>query len=81
MPESFGELTALTEWFLDSNQLSSWTEIFGGLMALRKLRRDNNQRSSLPESFGELASLQTVYLGMSLRIKIWFQTKLRILIA
>ena len=45
---------ALTELYLDNNQLTSLPDSFGRLTALTELYLYNNQLTSLPDSFGSL---------------------------
>jgi hypothetical protein len=65
LPASLGNLPALQELYLYSNQLSgplpaSW----GNLNRLTRLDLDNNQLTGqLPESWGSLAALDTLYLN------------------
>eukprot|EP01050_Picozoa_sp_SAG11_P017100 SAG11_NODE_2422_length_3379_cov_191.171037_2_plen_742_part_00 len=62
LPESFGELTALTTLYLDDNQLTTLPESFGQLTALTTLYLGYNQLTTLPESFGQLTALTKLHL-------------------
>ena len=62
MPESFGNLTNLTQLWLHGNQLTSLPESFGNLTNLTQLWLDGNQLISLPEFLGNLTNLTTLHL-------------------
>ena len=57
MPESLGNLTALTELYLGGNRLASVPESLGNLTALTELYLNGNQLASVPESLGNLTAL------------------------
>ena len=63
LPESIGNLTALTELDLDDNRIANLPESIGNLTALTTLRVDSNWLTSLPESIGNLTALTTLNLG------------------
>ncbi|WP_220017765.1 leucine-rich repeat domain-containing protein [Candidatus Rhabdochlamydia oedothoracis] len=62
LPESFGNLQALTQLHLSSNQLTALPESFGNLQALTNLYLKKNQLATLPESFGNLQALTDLIL-------------------
>ena len=62
LPESLGNLTALTTLYLHGNQLTSLPESLGNLTALTTLYLHGNQLTSLPESLGNLTALTGLYL-------------------
>ena len=62
LPESFGNLSALTELYLYNNQLISLPDSFVNLIALTELYLNNNQLTSLPDSFENLSALAVLYL-------------------
>ena len=55
MPESLGDLTALTTSNLNGNQLTSVPESLGNLTALTS-RLSGNQLAAVPESLGNLTA-------------------------
>jgi internalin A len=65
VPESLGNLTALTTLDLGRNQLSSVPESLGNLTALTTLDLGRNQLSSVPESLGNLTALTTLDLAIN----------------
>ena len=63
MPESLGNLAALTSLDLGGNQLTSVPESLGNLAALTSLDLSGNQLTSVPESLGNLAALASLDLS------------------
>ncbi|MGW2200066.1 leucine-rich repeat domain-containing protein, partial [Streptosporangium sp. NPDC001682] len=57
LPESLGNLTALTELSVGSNRLTVLPESVGNLTALTDLYLVDNQLTVLPESLGNLTAL------------------------
>ena len=62
MPESLGNLTALTELYLYGNQLESVPESLGNLTALTELYLSGNRLASVPEWLGNLTALTALDL-------------------
>ena len=64
LPESFVELTNLTELYLHNCELiTKLPESFGKLTNLKELDLFDNKLTELPESFGELTNLTKLYLS------------------
>ena len=63
LPESFGNLQALTRLSLTNNLLEALPESFGNLHALIGLFLEYNQLITLPESFGNLQALARLSLN------------------
>ena len=57
IPESIGNLSDLTELYLNANQLTSIPTSIGDLSNLRELYLHDNQIATLPESIGNLSNL------------------------
>ncbi len=62
LPPEIGQLTALKELHLGSNQLSRLPPEIGQLTALKELRLSSNQLSTLPPEIGQLTALRELYL-------------------
>jgi internalin A len=62
VPSSIGNLTRLSELWLNSNQLTSLPKEMRRLARLETLRLSNNELSSVPEFLGNLTSLRTLSL-------------------
>ena len=62
VPESIGQLTALTILYLSGNQLTAVPESIGQLTALTSLYLSGNQLTAVPESIGQLTALTSLYL-------------------
>jgi internalin A len=65
LPESLGNLTALTTLNLAGNRLTSLPESLGNLTALTTFNLAGNRLTSLPESLGNLTALTTLNLDGS----------------
>src|SRR5215471_8836123 len=63
LPDSVGNLTALTRLDLSDNQLTALPESVGNLTALTTLDLSDNQLTALPESVGNLTALTTLDLS------------------
>ena len=63
LPESFGNLTGLTQLYFNGNRLSQLSNSFGNLTGLTYIRLDGNKLSSLPANFGNLSNVQVLYLS------------------
>jgi len=62
LPPEIGQLTALTELYLNGNQLSSLPPEIGQLTALTELYLNDNQLSSLPPELQRLTRLERLFL-------------------
>src|SRR6266853_114715 len=62
LPESLGELTALTHLFLNDNQLTTFPAEIGQLTALTALALAGNQLTTLPAELGQLTALTWLFL-------------------
>jgi len=63
VPDSIGNLTALTVLNLSDNQLTSIPDSIGNLTALAKLYLGKNQLTSIPDSIGNLIALTGLNLN------------------
>ena len=63
VPDSIGQLTALTELYLNSNQLTVIPDSIGQLTALTRLSLNSNQLTVIPESIGQLTALTELDLN------------------
>ncbi len=63
LPPEIGQLTALTELYLQSNQLKSLPLEIGQLTALTTLHLHSNQLSVLPPEIGQLTALTSLSLS------------------
>ncbi|AFY99750.1 COR domain-containing protein [Calothrix sp. PCC 6303] len=63
LPSEIGNLTSLTDLYLNRNQLSTLPEAFGNLTSLTHLYLSANQLNALPEAFGNLTSLRYLKLN------------------
>ena len=63
LPESLGELTALTHLFLNDNQLTTFPAEIGQLTALTALALAGNQLTTLPAELGQLTALTVLFLN------------------
>jgi Leucine-rich repeat (LRR) protein len=63
IPESIGDLTALQELRLSSNNITSIPETIGDLISLEIFWLGWTKIPSVPESFGNLSNLKELHLG------------------
>ena len=63
VPDSIGQLTALTELDLSYNQLTAVPDSIGQLTALTELYLHGNQLTAIPDSIGQLTALTALHLG------------------
>jgi hypothetical protein len=63
LPDAFGNLTCLTDLYIEYNQLQTLPDAFGNLARLTKLHLGYNQLQTLPDAFGNLQNLQTLHLN------------------
>jgi internalin A len=62
VPDSIGQLTALTDLHLEGNQLTQLPDSIGQLTALTDLHLEGNQLTQLPDSIGQLTALTDLHL-------------------
>ena len=60
VPDSIGQLTALTALYLHGNQLTAVPDSIGQLTALTALALGGNQLTAVPDSIGQLTALTTL---------------------
>jgi len=65
IPESFGDLTALENLHIESNEITSLPESIGNLQALTEFWVGWTSITSVPESLGNLSSLEQLHLGFT----------------
>ncbi|MER7282144.1 leucine-rich repeat domain-containing protein [Dactylosporangium sp. NPDC000244] len=63
LPDSLGNLTALTILYLSHNRLTVLPETLGNLTSLTELYMSRNELATLPESLANLTALTTLYIG------------------
>ncbi|QZA58699.1 leucine-rich repeat domain-containing protein [Candidatus Rhabdochlamydia porcellionis] len=76
LPESFGNLQALTRLNLSHNQLTGLPESFACLTTLKYLNLSHNNFTMLPDLLGDLQTLLQLdasynYFSLSLPMKVW----------
>ncbi|MEO1395444.1 MAG: COR domain-containing protein [Cyanobacteria bacterium J06634_5] len=62
MPDVFGQLTNLTDLWLNNNQITQIPEVLGQLTNLTDLCLSNNQITQIPEVLGQLTNLTYLFL-------------------
>ena len=65
LPESIGNLQALTELGVYENQLTELPKSIGNLQALTLLHAQHNQLDALPGSIGDLRALTQLFVGIN----------------
>lgn len=65
LPESLGDLTALDDLYLSSNNITSMPSSIGNLTLLTKLWIGMNPLTNIPNSFGNLVNLEELHLGFT----------------
>ena len=62
LPDTFGQLGALKDLYLEQNQLVSLPESISGLVSLETLSLRGNLLTTLPQALFELPSLRAVWM-------------------